>query len=258
MDSVVRRQPDIGKWLHDEFFGWRARIGVINPSAAITFDHEWARMLPWGVSFHVTRLLLIEGSAKDLAEMTSHAGEAARILATSQVNILCYACTLGSMFQGIEGERSLVAKLEETAGVPAVTMARAAVEALHVLGARRVAVANPYTEVANKWVRAFLEAYGIEVVALRGMEITDSWSIAQMAPSAALDLGREVLQQASNAEALFLSCGNMRTIEILDQLEEETGRPVVSSNQAMLWYALKVLGIKEIVQGYGRLLEQRF
>jgi maleate cis-trans isomerase len=161
------------------------------------------------------------------------------------------------MFRGFEGERSLVAKLEETTGIPAVTMARAAVEALRVLGVRRVAVANPYTEGSNKWVRAFLEAYGIEVVALRGMEIADSWSIAQLAPSVALDLGREVLEQANNAEGLFLSCGNLRTIEILDQLEQETGRPVVSSNQAMLWYALKVLGIKEIVRGYGRLLEQR-
>jgi maleate cis-trans isomerase len=214
-------------------------------------------MLPRGVSFHVTRLLLVEGSAEALAEMASHAAEAARILATSRVPILCYACTLGSLFRGVEGERALVADLEKHAGVPVVTMARAAVEALKALGVSRVAVANPYTETANQWVRAFLEGYGIQVVVIRGMEIADSWSIAQLAPTAALDLGRQALQQATTANGLFLSCGNMRTVEILDQLEHETGCPVVSSNQAMLWYALKTLGVKETVRGYGRLLENR-
>lgn len=254
--AVERSDRDIGRWLYDDSFGWRARIGVINPSNGITFDHEWARMLPRGISFHVTRLKLLKGTAEDLSEMISHVAEAAALLATSRVHIVCYACTIGSLFRGIEGERSLATELTEAAGVPAVTMARAAVEALRTLGIRRVAVVNPYTETKNRWVRAFLEASEIEVVKIHGTEILDSWSIAQMPPSVVLDLSRQVFKEVPEVEGLFLSCGNMRTIEILGQLEQETEKPVISSNQAMLWYALKTLGIKEPVRGYGCLLEQ--
>ena len=248
---------DVGVWLHDDSFGWRARIGVINPSAAVTFDHEWARLLPRGVSFHVTRLRLTEGSAGALAEMASHAAEAASILATSHVHIICYACTIGSVFRSVDGERALTTEIERATGIPAVSMGRAAVEALRALSVKRVAVANPYQEEPNRWIRAFLEAFGIEVVAIRGMAIADSWSIAQEPPSSALNLGLQAFEEARNADGLFLSCGNLRTIEVLNQLERETGYPVVSSNQAMLWYALKTLGLRLPVKGYGRLLEQQ-
>lgn len=253
--SERHRPCDVGAWLKDEALGQGVRLGVINPSAAVTFDHEWARMLPRGVSFHVTRLLLVDGSAAALAAMAARAAEAARILATSRVHVVAYACTLGSLFRGPAGERALAAELEHAAGVPAVTMARAAVEALGALGVRRVAVGNPYGAEANRWVQTFLGDAGLTVVALRGTGAADSWSIAQAPPQAALDLGRQVLADAPDAEGIFLSCGNMRTIEILDELEALTGRPVVSSNQAMLWYALRVLGVEAPIKGYGRLLE---
>lgn len=252
---MERGEKDVAKWLFDHSFGWRARIGVINASTGVTFDHEWARMLPFGTSFHVTRLRLLRGTREDLFEMISHAAEAASLLATSRVHIVCFACTLGSLFRGIEGERSLSAELSEAAGVPAITMARAAVEALATLQLRRVAVATPYTETMNRWVRGFLEKSGIQVLTLHGMEVADSWAITEMTPSAVITLGRKVLQEADGADGLFLSCGNMRTIEILEELEHETGKPVVSSNQAMLWYALRTLGLHEPVKGYGSLLK---
>lgn len=250
-----RRPRDVGAWLEDEAPAQGVRIGVINPSAAVTFDHEWARMLPRGVSFHVTRLLLVDGSATALAAMAARAAEAARILSTSRVHVVAYACTLGSLFRGVVGERALAAELERAAGVPAVTMARAAAEALRALGVRRVAVGNPYGVEANRWVRQYLEGEGLVVTALRGTAVADSWSIAQAQPRSAFDLGREVLAEAPDADGIFLSCGNMRTVEVLDELEELTGRPVVSSNQAMLWYSLRILGIHAPVRGYGRLLE---
>jgi maleate cis-trans isomerase len=255
-DRTANRRPrDVGAWLEDEAPAQGVRIGVINPSAAVTFDHEWVRMLPRGVSFHVTRLLLVDGSATALAAMAARAAEAAGILATSRVHVVAYACTLGSLFRGVQGERALAAELTRAAGGPAVTMARAAVEALRALGVRRVAVGNPYGMEANRWVRQYLEDEGFTVAALRGTAVADSWSIAQAPPRAAFDLGREVLAEAPDADGIFLSCGNMRTVEVLDELEELTGRPVVSSNQAMLWYSLRILGVEAPVTGYGRLLK---
>jgi maleate isomerase len=256
-DAEAARKPNIGAWLHDDDFGWRGRLGAIIPSTGVTFDHEWARMLPKGVSYHVTRLLLERGTPEALDAMTSKAPEAARLLKTSRVNAICYGCTIGSLYRGRAGESELGARLEDAASAPVVMMAASAAEALAALGARRVAVANPYTAQINELVLRYLEESGFEVAAIATVSISESWNITMLKPDEVVALARTALQRAGSADALFLSCGNMRSIDVIDRIEKETGCPTVSSNQAMLWKALKVIGISESVPGFGSLLQDR-
>jgi maleate isomerase len=248
-------KPQIGAWLNDHEFGWRARIGVINPSAGITFDHEWARMLPKGVSFHVTRLLLERGTAESLDHMASQAPEAARLLKTSRVNAVCYGCTIGSLYRGRAGEADVARRLAEAAGAPAVMMAASAAEALHSLGAKRIAVANPYTAEINALVRCYLQEWDFDVKLIEHLSIPESWSITKLTPQDVMTLALSTLRRAGTVDGLFLSCGNMRTIETIGRIESETGCPTVSSNQAMLWRVLRTVGVTDSLPGFGRLFE---
>ncbi len=247
---------EIGAWLHDDNFGWKARIGVINPSAGITFDHEWARMLPKGISFHVTRLLLERGTTESLDSMAERAPEAASLLKTSRVQAICYGCTIGSLYRGRENEMALAARLAEAAGAPAVMMADSAAEALKSFGARRIVIANPYTSETNERVKVYLSERGFDVVAIEAMSIAESWDITKLKPSDVRDLTIGAVRKAEKVDAIFLSCGNMRTIDVIEGIERETGLPVISSNQAMLWKALHTVGFKEPFRGFGRLLSQ--
>jgi maleate isomerase len=243
-------------WLMDSDFGWRARLGLVHPSRGWTPDHEWPRMLPRGVSFLVTRMPLKATTPEELLKMGEHAVEAALLLASASVDLICYGCTVETVLQGIEYDRRLTEELREATGIPAKTMAGGVVEALREFKARKLAIVTPYIEEINKREKIFMESIGFEVVYEKGLGISDTIEIAKISPGTVYRLGREAIAKAPEADTLFLSCGNMRTIEVLSALEKDTGRPVISSNQALLWAALKAVGVRDPIYGFGSLLER--
>jgi maleate isomerase len=243
-------------WLMDSDFGWRARLGLVHPSRGWTPDHEWPRMLPRGVSFLVTRMPLKATTPEELLKMGEHAIEAALLLASASVDLICYGCTVETVLQGIEYDKKLTEELREATGIPAKTMAGGVVEALREFKARKLAIVTPYIEEINKREKIFMESIGFEVVYEKGLGISDTIEIAKISPGTVYRLGREAIAKAPEADMLFLSCGNMRTIEVLSALEKDTGRPVISSNQALLWAALKAVGVNDPIYGFGSLLER--
>jgi maleate isomerase len=243
-------------WLMDSEFGWKARLGLITPSKGWTVEHEWPRMLPRGVSYLVTRVPLKATTPEELLKMGEHAIEGAKLLASSNVDLLCYGCTIETILKGLDYDKTLTEELHKATGIPAKTMAGGVVEALRELKVRKLAVVTPYVEEINQLEKAFLEKIGFEVVYEKGLGITQTLDIGAISPAAVYRLGREALSKAPQADILFLSCGNLRTIEILSALEKDTGKPVISSNQALLWSALRMTRVSEPILGYGSLLER--
>ncbi len=233
-------------------YGWRARIGLIVPSSNTTMEPELYRMAPQGVSVHTSRVPLREVVPSELLEMERSALRAARELADAEVDLVLYGCTSGSLIGGPEFDRAIEVKIREATGRPALTTATAVVEALRALGARRVAVATPYVEEVNEAERRYLEAHGFEVVAVRGMGIRRNVEIGRVPPHEVYRLARSVYREG--ADGLFISCTNLRTIEVVELLERDLGVPVVTSNQASMWASLRRLGIGEKIGGFGRLL----
>lgn len=244
------------EWLTDSEFGWRARLGLMHPSRGWTPEHEWPRMLPRGVSYLVARIMLRASTLEEVEKMGEFELEAAKLLATADIDLICYGCTIGSMLKGAGYDKTLAANFQKATGVPTKTMTTAVMEALNELGARKLAVATPYSAEINKLEKAFLENNGFEVMYEKGLGITDTVEIAKVSPAAVYRFGKEVFSKAPEADILFLSCGNLRTIEVLSVLEKDLGKPVISSNQALLWSALRAVGVKESIHGFGSLLER--
>lgn len=107
----------------------------------------------------------------------------------------------------------------------------------------------------NEREKEFLEANGIEVLRIKGLGIVKNTEIGRQEPWVAYKLALEVY--TPEADGLFISCTNFRTIEIIDKLEVELGVPVVTSNQATMWYALKTMKVKEKYDMYGTLLKEK-
>lgn len=237
-------------------YGWRARIGLIVPSSNTTMEPEFWRMAPEGVSVHTSRVRLSEVTPEALRLMASEAVRAAEELATADVNVIVYGCTSGSLLEGVEWEERLRREIRERAGVEAITTAQAVVEALRALGVRRVAVATPYIDEINSRERSFLERSGFSVVRIRGLGIVRNTDIGRQPPWVAYRLAKEVAREAGrSADGVFISCTNFRTIEVIELLEAELQLPVVSSNTASMWLALRTLGIRDRLS-YGRLLRE--
>lgn len=244
-------------WVTDGDFGWRGRIGLITPSRGWTIDHEWPRMLPKGVSCLTTRILLKQTTPDAMEEMGRYAIEAAKLLATAEVDVIAYGCTIETMLKGMHYDRELTGTIKGKTGIQAVTMAGAVVDAIKTLGAQKIAVASPYIEEINAREKATLEEVGIKVLYEEGLNITDTVGIARIPPGEIYRFAKRVHAKSARPELLFLSCGNLRTIEILETLERDLGIPVISSNQAMLWSALKAMRVQESIVGYGSLFSKQ-
>lgn len=149
--------------------------------------------------------------------------------------------------------------------VKAITTSTAVIEALNLLKVKNVGVATPYTGEVNEKEKEFIEGHGIRVTQIKGLGYSKpvkSYPLATqlvsgrglLDPSVAYRLAQDV--DTREADGIFISCTNLRTIEIIDALEKNLGKPVVTSNQATLAMALRVMGIKEKVVRFGSLLER--
>ena len=226
-----------------------SRVGLLLPSSNTTMEPDLYRMAPKDVTVHTARMMLRDVTPEGLEEMAGEATRAARLLKTADVDILAYGCTSGSLIRGVEWEKSLKRRLEETAGVPAVTTAGAVVEALRTLGAERVSVFTPYTNAVNIHERLFLEAHGYRVDAMRGLGFTDN----QMIGSVSTEQLESFIAPAHDSDAAFVSCTNLPVVHLIEELEERHRLPFVTSNQATMWAALRGLH-RNNLGGYGSLL----
>jgi maleate cis-trans isomerase len=211
-------------------------------------------MAPPGVTIHTARMFITEATPEGLARMTDDVDVATRLLATAEVDVMAFACTSGSLLYGAGYDRRLAERISCLTRAKVVTTSTAVLEAFYALGVRTVAVGTPYIDAINERVAAFLEANGIRVARLRGLGIRGATDIARQPPSVAYRLGSEV--DCPEAEAIFLSCTNFRAAEAAEALECDLGKPVVTSNQATMWAALRAAGITDPVPGFGRLLRQ--
>ncbi len=233
-------------------YGWRGRVGLIVPSSNTTMEEEFRAWLPDGVSLHVSRIRLRKVNVEELKSMKEGVKMASSLLADAGVDVIVYGCTTGSLVGGKGYDEEIRAEIEGETGVKAVATATAVLEALRELGVKKVAVVTPYIEEVNEKEREFLEDNGFEVTAMKGLGIEDNLEIGRQPPEVAYRLARGV--NLSRAEALFISCTNFRTFEVIDSLELDMGVPVISSNSATLWATLRALNVREDILGLGELL----
>jgi maleate isomerase len=175
-------------------------------------------------------------------------------LMSVEPGVIAYGCTAGSFLKGAADDQAMCARLINLTGVPFLTTSSAVTEALRHLRVRRIAMATPYLDSVNEHEKRYLgESAGVEVVSMKGLNIVGNLPKGRLGPEVAAALVREV--DHPEAEAIFISCTNFRTMEVLAPLEAELGKPVFSSNQATLWGAMRAANYHAHIRGYGLLLE---
>lgn len=225
------------------------RIGLLLPSSNTTMEPDFVKMAPEGVTVHSARMFLEDVTPESLERMAGEAELAAKLLSTADVDLMVYGCTSGSLIRGVEWEASLVNRIEVSSNTRAVTTVGAVVEALRALDARKIRVFTPYTDPINRLEKAFLEAQGFQVASIRGLGLVDNLKIGRIT-QAEIEM---LVDPGPAADCLFISCTNLPAASLIQTLEEKHRKPVVTSNQASMWAALRRLS-KPGVKGYGALL----
>lgn len=230
---------------------WERKLGLIVPSWNTVMEYEVQRMAGTAMSVHSMRIPHTGDTEENLLRLGTEAPAAAKLLAHAKVDVIGYGCTAGGFLKGPEGDRKVGAEIAAATGTPVATSAAAVSDALRAVGAKRVGVASPYAAWLNERVRAYLEADGFEVVAIQGLG-TEAHSTITLERVEAL--AAEV--NRPEAQAIFISCSNFRTLEIIESLERRFGKPVVTSNASSMWKMLRLMGDRRAVPGAGRVFRE--
>ncbi len=237
--------------------GVQASLGLVVLQVDEVIEHDFRRLLPLdGVALHVTRIPSgAEVSEATLTAMAEALPAAAALLPPSVAfDVVGYACTSGTTVIGAERVAALVGGAVRTAAV--TEPLSAAVAGFAALGVRRIGLVSPYVAAVSATLRAAFERVGLEVVAFGSFEEAVEARVARIAPEsiarAALTIGADAA-----VEAVFLSCTNLRTLDVIANAERALGKPVVSSNQALAWHMARLAGIGPLAAGAGQLMALR-
>tara|TARA_B100000959_G_scaffold263394_1_gene302757 strand:- start:131 stop:856 length:726 start_codon:yes stop_codon:yes gene_type:complete len=233
-------------------YGARGKIGVIVPSLNNTLEPEFNRMAPAGIAVYATRLRLEQGVPGDLRAMANLTEQAGELLLHADVDAIAYCCTTGSLIDGVEWDEKLAARLCKATNLPVTTTASAAIAAMQALGIQTVSVATPYIDEVNKIERAYMEARGIRVANIVGLQFTRGGELHSLDRDTAREFCRNAMDEM--ADGLFISCTDFAAIDFLAELEQELGKPVITSNTATLWQVLRLMNLDQAIVGFGSLL----
>jgi maleate cis-trans isomerase len=230
---------------------WSLKLGVIVPSWNTVMEYEFKRMAGEATSLHAQRIRHTADTEENVKWLSTQAPEAAELLSHAKVNAICFGCTASGFLKTPDEDRAFAVGLQKRTGISTTTSSASIVEALRKMGAKKISVASPYEPWMNEKLREYLVADGFEVVAMKGLGTQAHGSVQ---PETVKALALEVVRPQT--EAVFISCSNFRTLDIIEAVEKECGKPVVTSNQAAMWGSLRAIGDKRAVPGAGRLFEQ--
>ena len=234
-DLGVPPEPPVG----------RISVGIVAPYD-FALDRELWRWVPDHVTLHLTRTryspLPVTVQQAEVVGDTTEVARCATDLVAIRPDVVAYACTSGSFVGGLAGDRAIVRAIIEAGAPAAVTTSGALLEALAHVGARAVAVATPYDAAITERLEAFLAEGGIDVVHAVHLGLAGRiWTVPY---ATTIQLVRESV--TDDCDAVFVSCTNLPTYDVISPLERELGIPVLTANQVTLWSALRRAGSEAV------------
>lgn len=253
MDSTDRIVPESVRWQGniplDQGRHHRAKIGYVLLATEQTIEDDVMALCPDGVGMHFARLSnpdLITNETL-LAQADNLAPAAASLLPDGSLDVVCYGCTSGSLIIGEDRVHN-----ELNLGAPnakATSLISGVIRALKAIGAKKIAVGTPYIKEINDREASYMTDAGFDILSITGLELGKDSEMIRVPPQFLFDFA--VSLDRPDADAIFISCGALRTLDVVDRIEQHLGKPVIASNQAMIWDTLRLAGIEDKLNGYG-------
>jgi maleate cis-trans isomerase len=237
-------------------YGYRARIGYCSPPYVTeTFCTEFYMMVPKGVTLLIKTLEVRTRAREEIQASHVAALDAARYMARCGADVVVLGGNPVNQAQGVENLGRICAELGREIGTKVVTSTQAQTEALKALGAKRVAQVHCYEAEDNDRHARSIRNMGVEPAGVIGLGYTD-YDVGRILGETALTASRKVKAANPEADCIHLASAHWAIAHAIDAIEAELGVSVMTSQQAIVWKALRTAGIEDTIEGFGRLLRE--
>ena len=230
----------------------RARLGFIIPTSNRMVEPQVQRYMPPGVVPHFTRIGMTNKHKAPLEQLIPRIAAAAEMLRESKTDAIILQCTGTSMSGGLDGEKVVIEAMEKATGRPASTAAASLTSAFTALRAKKLVFVSETKQPDHEKKLRYLREAGYDIVADKAVGLAGSDEYCTMPPQLWFDTTLALKRE--DADAYFISCANIHSIDAIEDLEKVLNKPVVTSNQAAIWKSLRLAGIYDAVPGLGLLL----
>jgi len=228
-------------------------VGVIVPSSSRTSEPQFHAFAPQGTTFHTTRGRITGKWSKPVNELIPEIKHAAGMIAEIRPDLIVYNCTSSSMQEGLDGERRIVKAISDETDVPAVSTSALIADAFSTLNCKRTIVISPYADNAD--IIAYLAEVGVEVVKNIALRIPPQ-QYPGIPPEEWARIAIE--NDCEENDSIFLSCGATTQIYSIPMIEKQIGKPVINSNQAVIWGGWRFSGGRPLDAGLSARLGSLF
>jgi maleate isomerase len=236
-------------------YGFRARIGYTSPPMLTeVFPIEWYAMAPKGMSLVVTSLAILSVTTEAVDESYQMSLRIAKEMGRSNVDLVVLGGLPINASQGADKVDDLIKTVADSSGVPVTTSLTAQVNALRAVGASKIAQAHPMSEDLDDAAAGPLREHGFNVIGSIGADVNTAYEWGRMSIETALELARQVKKDYPEADTIWFPCPHWPTAEMLETVEQELGVNAISASQAIVWEAMRKVGIEDKIEGYGRLM----
>jgi arylmalonate decarboxylase len=229
-------------------------LGMIFPPANYPVPPEARLLYPSGIRFLAAGVGLELMTPEGYDQVFDRIVPAAQKLAKDGANAISVMGTSLTFYKGAAFNEQLMKTVTKATGLPSTTMSTGIVEGLKAAGGRRIAVATAYNEEVSRRLKVFLEESGFEVLTVKGLGIERFEDRPPVTHDELLNFSAGVYQAAPKADALVISCGALKTLDLIVPLEQRCKVPVVSSTPHALWASVRLLGLNGQARGYGSVL----
>ena len=231
-------------------------LGLIAPPADYPVPDEGVTLYDSALRFTVFGLGLKTMTPEGYDSVIDKIVPAAVQQAKAGANAIVIFGTSLTFYKGAAFNQKLIDDVRKATGLKTTSMSAAVVDGLKAVGARRIAVATAYNDEVNRRLGVFLRESGFEVLSLKGLGLESIGDPGKVTQADLQKFSAGVFATAPKADAMLVSCGGLRTLEILAPLESSCRVPVVSSTPHALWAGMRLLGLRVKTPGYGRLLAE--
>jgi maleate isomerase len=237
-----------------EPLGPNGRVGLVALATDLCSEAELRGMFPAGVEMYTNRVLNANPTTlENLRKMAPDIGRAARgIVPDVDLDVMIYGCTSGTV---AIGEREIFQSMKNARGdYPCTTPITAAMAAFATLGVKKISILTPYIRSVNTEMAAYFEGRGLDVLNIAGFELASDADMTAVSTESIYRAAIEICHPQS--ELLFISCTALRAAQVVERIEATLDKPVVTSNQALVWHALELIGKPYSVTGFGSLFSR--
>lgn len=230
-----------------------APLGLIVPPANGEVPYDGAILYP-GTRFIARGLGLPTVSPEGYDQVIDAVTQVAKQLADDGAAAISLMGTSLSFYRGVAFNQHLLEAMHAATGLPCTTMSQAVLNGLAALGVRRVVIATAYIDDVNQRLATFLTDSGYHVNGVRGLAMTDINAIQALGTATLVDLCHQAWDAFGPADAIVLSCGGLKTLATINEVEQALGVPVVSSSPSGFWDLMRTAGRDSHAPGHGRLV----